>query len=230
MKKILFVEDDKNISEMVTDYLVSESYGVKCMYNGREAVSTIKENKYDLALIDLMLPGCSGFDVIREIRKVSTMPIIIVTAKDNDADKTLGLNLGADDYVTKPFSVIELLARIKANIRRVTQYSKEVPDEAIIRIKDLEINTFDYSLKQSGIPVNLTHTEFEILKILAANVGKAFSKEQLYNKVWKEPYFGNENVLNTHMNRLRNKLNGHNAEKFIYILTLWGIGYKMEEK
>lgn len=230
MKKILFVEDDKNISEMVTDYLVSESYEIKCIYNGREAVSIIKEDKYDLALVDLMLPGCSGFDVIKEIRKASTMPIIIVTAKDNDTDKTLGLNLGADDYVTKPFSVIELLARIKANIRRVTQYGKDVPDEAIIRIKDLEINTADCSLKQSGISVNLTHTEFEILKILAANIGKAFSKEQLYNKVWKEPYYGNENVLNTHMNRLRNKLNEHSTENFTYITTLWGIGYKMEEK
>ena len=163
-------------------------------------------------------------------RSVSVVPVIITTAKDSDTDKMLGLNLGADDYITKPFSIVELLARIKANIRRATVYSSSRnSQDMVIQYKDLIINISKYVVSKNGIDLNLTHTEFEIVKLLATNQGRAFSKEQLYNTIWKEPYYGNENVLNTHINRLRNKLSD-GIEKNNYIKTLWGIGYKMEEE
>ena len=158
------------------------------------------------------------------------VPVIIVTAKDSDTDKMMGLNLGADDYITKPFSLVELLARMKANIRRATVYStSESTQKKVIRYRDLSIHLSEYQVRREGKDLNLTHTEFEILKLLVTNQGRAFSKEQLYHAVWKEPYYGNENVLNTHMNRLRNKLSC-GEEKKAYIRTLWGIGYKMEEE
>lgn len=227
---ILLIEDDKNISEMIYDFLTSENYNVITAADGQIAIDMFKENIFDLVLLDLMLPKSSGFDVLKYIRSVSVIPIIIVTAKDSDVDKMIGLNLGADDYITKPFSLIELLARIKANIRRATVYSSSnQPNDDIIRYKDLIINISKYTVSKNGVDLNLTHTEFEILKLLASNLGRAFSKEQLYNLIWKETYYGNENVLNTHINRLRNKLSC-GSDKNSYIKTLWGIGYKMEDE
>jgi len=140
----------------------------------------------------------------------------------------MGLNLGADDYVVKPFSLIELTARIKANIRRATSYDNQ-QEETVTRIKDLEINQTTHSVKAAGTVLELTRTEFEILNLMASHPGQAFSKERLYDLIWKEPYFGNENVLNTHINRLRAKLKMVSNSDATYIKTLWGIGYKMEE-
>ncbi|MCM0736537.1 response regulator transcription factor [Clostridioides difficile] len=227
---ILLVEDDKNIREMVYDFLISENYSVKTAIDGNTAIEIFKNYSFDIILLDLMLPKSSGFEVLKYIRSVSVVPVIIATAKDSDTDKMLGLNLGADDYITKPFSIVELLARIKANIRRATVYSSSRnSQDMVIQYKDLIINISKYVVSKNGIDLNLTHTEFEIVKLLATNQGRAFSKEQLYNTIWKEPYYGNENVLNTHINRLRNKLSD-SIEKNNYIKTLWGIGYKMEEE
>ena len=218
---ILLVEDDKNIREMVYDFLISENYSVKTAIDGNTAIEIFKNYSFDIILLDLMLPKSSGFEVLKYIRSVSVVPVIITTAKDSDTDKMLGLNLGADDYITKPFSIVELLARIKANIRRATVYSSSRnSQDMVIQYKDLIINISKYVVSKSGIALNLTHTEFEIVKLLATNQGRAFSKEQLYNAIWKEPYYGNENVLNTHINRLRNKLSD-GMEKNNYIKTLW---------
>lgn len=218
---ILLVEDDKNIREMVYDFLISENYFVKTAVDGNTAIEIFKNYSFDIILLDLMLPKSSGFEVLKYIRSVSVVPVIITTAKDSDTDKMLGLNLGADDYITKPFSIVELLARIKANIRRATVYSSSRNSEdMVIQYKDLIINISKYVVSKNGIDLNLTHTEFEIVKLLATNQGRAFSKEQLYNTIWKEPYYGNENVLNTHINRLRNKLSD-GIEKII-ILKLFG--------
>lgn len=227
---ILLVEDDKNICEMVYDFLTSENYTVDTAADGQRAIDLFKNNAFDIVLLDLMLPKSSGFEVLKYIRNVSVVPVIIVTAKDSDTDKMMGLNLGADDYITKPFSLVELLARIKANIRRATVYSNtdNTPDK-VIQYKDLTINISKHIVSKKGIDLNLTYTEFEIVRLLAANQGRAFSKEQLYHSIWKEPYYGNENVLNTHINRLRNKLSD-DTDKNNYIKTLWGIGYKMEEE
>lgn len=228
--KVLFAEDDKKISEMVKEFLSSEKHSVQTADNGEEAVELFQKDSFDLVLLDLMLPKTGGLEVLKYIRSVSVVPVIIVTAKDSDTDKMMGLNLGADDYITKPFSLVELLARMKANIRRATVYStSESTQKKVIRYRDLSIHLSEYQVRREGKDLNLTHTEFEILKLLVTNRGRAFSKEQLYHAVWKEPYYGNENVLNTHMNRLRNKLSC-GEEKKAYIRTLWGIGYKMEEE
>ncbi len=226
---ILFVEDDKNICEMVCDFLISENYDVITAIDGQSAIERFKEHTFDIVLLDLMLPKSSGFEVLKYIRSVSLVPVIIATAKDSDTDKMMGLNLGADDYITKPFSLVELLARIKAHIRRATVYSNsDSSGDKVIKYKDLTINVSKHTVSKNGTDLNLTHTEFEILRLLAANQGRAFSKEQLYNTIWKEAYYGNESVLNTHINRLRNKLSD-GTDKSDYIKTLWGIGYKMEE-
>ena len=228
--KILLVEDDKKICEMVSDFLTSEDFTVVTAMDGQTAFETFKASPFDIVLLDLMLPKSSGLDVLKYIRSVSVIPVIIATAKDRNIYKMLGFNLGADDYITKPFSLVELLARIKANIRRATVYNAaEASDDRIIQYKDLEINVSKHTVSKNGVDLNLTHTEFEIICLLAANQGYAFSKEQLYNTIWKEVYYGNENVLNTHINRLRTKLSP-DGNKNNYIKTLWGIGYKMEKE
>lgn len=228
--KILIVEDDSSISRMVCDYLTSENFSADICCSGADAIKAFAASKdYALALIDLMLPDISGMEVIRSLRAASTLPIIILTAKDSDTDKSMGLNLGADDYVVKPFSLIELTARIKAHIRRAVRYSSTTQD-SVIKIRDLEINITKRTVRAAGNSLELTRTEFEILALLASSPGQAFSRERLYDLIWKEPYYGNEHVLNTHMNRLRAKLrNACGRDGSGYIKTLWGIGYKMEE-
>lgn len=230
MMNVLLVEDDKNIGEMIYDFLTSENCAVKIAVDGETGIALFKEYTFDIVLLDLMLPKSSGIDVLKYIRSVSVIPVIIATAKGSDTDKMMGLNLGADDYITKPFSLVELLARIRANVRRATVYNgADNFCDRVIQYRDLTIHMSNYTVSKNGVDLNLTHTEFEIVRLLAANQGKAFSKEQLYNAIWKEPYYGNENVLNTHINRLRNKLAG-GVDKNYYIKTLWGIGYKMEEE
>lgn len=229
--KILMVEDDPSICEMTDDYLTGENFVVDVVNNGSHAIeafgSSRDDRDYALVLVDLMLPDMSGMEVLRAIRRTSTVPIIIITARDNDTDKSMGLNSGADDYVVKPFSLIELTARIRANIRRAVRYDGQ-PEDDLLRIKDLEMDMARHSVSVSGNHVELTRTEFEILCLLMSNPGQAFSKERLYGLVWKEPCYGNENVLNTHMNRLRAKLKAASDTGDMYIRTLWGIGYKME--
>lgn len=226
--RILIVEDDQSIGGMVREYLESEAFRADVFNTGEAAVEAfLREGDYALALVDIMLPGMSGMEVIKAIRKDSVVPIIIITARDNDADKLMGLNLGADDYVVKPFSLIELAARIRANIRRATRYGGG-PADSVIKIRDLEIHTTEHAARLSGADLELTPTEYEILCLLASHPGQAFSKERLYELIWKEPYFGDENVLNTHINRLRTKLKAASKGDVSYIKTLWGIGYKME--
>lgn len=224
MEKILLVEDDADIREMLIDYLSGDGYEITAYADGVSVGVFTDITDYSLALVDLMLPQSNGFELIKKIREISTLPIIIITAKNNDHDKARGLSMGADDYVTKPFSIVELSARIKANIRRVAIYDVQTPTENVIHLKDLQIDLSAHIVKRGTDFIDLTRTEFDILVYLSKNRNRALSKESIYQKIWKEPYYGNENVLNTHMNRLRNKLkNGDNE----YIKTLWGIGYKI---
>ena len=212
--RIILIEDDEEIRSMVKDYLSGE-FQVLSFSDGKTAIHTIKNyDEYSLALIDLMLPDMSGMEIIKTIRQASTIPIIIITAKDNDTDKS---------------SLIELTARIKANIRRARTY-QAMPSDAGVKIKDLEIDPISHTVSRQGTLIDLTPIEFEILHLLATHPGRAFSKERLYELIWKEPYFGNENVLNTHINRLRLKLKNGEEDTTTYIKTLWGIGYKMEDK
>ena len=178
--KLLLVEDDMEISQMLKDYLETENYEVICAVDGEEACKKFDRDAYSLVLLDLMIPKISGMEVMQHIRQNSTVPIIIVSAKDTDADKTLGLGLGADDYITKPFSVTEVLARIKANIRRSTQYSKpaEQENETLV-IGDLVMNLIDYTVTKKKVKVDLTAKEYEILKLLLQNPKKVYTKEQI---------------------------------------------------
>lgn len=226
MEKILLIEDDADIREMLIDYLSGEGYKITAYADGVSVGAFTDNTDYSLALVDLMLPKSNGFELIKKIREISTLPIIIITAKNSDHDKARGLSLGADDYVTKPFSIVELSARIKANIRRVAMYDVQTPTENIIQVKDLRIDLSAHIVKRGTDFIDLTRTEFDILVYLSKNRNRALSKESIYQKIWKEPYYGNENVLNTHMNRLRNKLKNGDGE---YIKTLWGIGYKIME-
>lgn len=226
MEKILLIEDDADIREMLIDYLSGDGYEITAYADGVSVGIFTDITDYSLALVDLMLPKSNGFELIKKIREISTLPIIIITAKNSDHDKARGLSLGADDYVTKPFSIVELSARIKANIRRVAMYDVQTPTENIIQVKDLRIDLSAHIVKRGTDFIDLTRTEFDILVYLSKNRNRALSKESIYQKIWKEPYYGNENVLNTHMNRLRNKLKNGDGE---YIKTLWGIGYKIME-
>lgn len=226
MEKILLIEDDADIREMLIDYLSGDGYQITVYADEVSVWAFTDITDYSLALVDLMLPKSNGFELIKKIREISTIPIIIITAKNSDHDKARGLSLGADDYVTKPFSIVELSARIKANIRRVAMYDVQTPTENIIQLKDLQIDLSAHIVKRGTDFIDLTRTEFDILVYLSKNRNRALSKESIYQKIWKEPYYGNEHVLNTHMNRLRNKLKNGDGE---YIKTLWGIGYKIME-
>lgn len=226
MKKILVIEDDADICEMLVDYLIGDGYEITTYEDGISVGADIDIADYALVLVDLMLPKISGFEVIKKIREISTIPIIIITANNSDHDKARGLALGADDYVTKPFSIVELSSRIKANIRRVTMYDAQTLEENVIQLRDLQIDLSAHIVKRGTDFIDLTRTEFDILVYLSQNRNRALSKENIYQKIWKEPYYGNENVLNTHMNRLRNKLRNGDIE---YIKTIWRIGYKIME-
>ncbi len=228
--KILLVEDDIEISDMLKNFLSTENFEVTASYNGKDACQKFFMDKYSLVLLDLRVPGLSGMEVLKNIREASTVPVIIISAKDSDSDKTLGLGMGADDYITKPFSVTEVLARIKANIRRSTQYAADTSnsageEETIIEKGGLIINTNDYSVYKNGSKIELTIKEFEILKLLFLNPKKVFTKEQIYSSVWNDAYMGDENAVNVHISRLRNKIE-EDKKNPEYIVTVWGIGYK----
>ena len=176
-----------------------------------------------------LIPKISGMDVMQHIRKNSVVPIIIISAKDTESDKALGLGLGADDYITKPFSVVEVLARIKAALRRTMQYDNAaIVAPAILTAGDLIMNLSDYTLTKRGKTVELTAKEFEILKLLLQNPQRVYTKEQIYSLVWNDAYFGDENAVNVHISRLRNKIEDDSRNPQ-YVLTVWGIGYKLGE-
>ncbi|MCR5196554.1 MAG: response regulator transcription factor [Pseudobutyrivibrio sp.] len=225
-EKILLVEDDNNISDMIDEYMSDLGYKIDIAENGVNALSLVGKNKYSLLLIDLMLPDLSGFSIIKKVRENSTVPIIIVTAKNSEVDKMRGFEVGADDYVEKPFSLIELVARIKANIRRANLYSGPSDEEEELRCGNLVIKLAERRILIDEKVINLTKKEYDIIYELALNANRAVSKEELYEKVWKQPYYGDDNVINSHINRLRAKLDKNGARDVIQ--TLWGVGYRME--
>lgn len=225
--KILLVEDDAEISEMLKNYLATENYEVVCAFDGQQACTMFDDASYDLVLLDLMIPKISGMGVMQHIREKSFVPIIILSAKDSESDKTLGLGLGADDYITKPFSVVEVLARIKAALRRTMHYDSAAAKEpAVLRAGELVMNLCDYTVQKGEESIDLTAKEFEILKLFMQNPKKVYTKEQLYSLVWQDAYCGDENAVNVHISRLRNKIE-EDPRNPQYVLTVWGIGYKM---
>ncbi len=228
--KILLVEDDTEISAMLKQFLMTEHYEIVTASDGEEACETFFSDAFDLVLLDLMIPKRNGMEVMGRIREFSTVPIIILSAKDTDSDKTLGLGLGADDYITKPFSVTEVLARIKAALRRTNQYDAgAIRQQPVLTRGKLTMDVNTYSVKKDGKEIELTAKEFEILKLLLQNPKKVYTKEQIYSLVWNDAYLGDENAVNVHISRLRTKIEDNPREPG-YIITVWGIGYKAGEE
>lgn len=224
---ILLVEDDISIQEMVETYLVKEGFQVTIASDGEEGVGVFSKGSFDLIILDIMMPKLDGLEVLRIIREKSAVPILMMSAKDTDVDKAVGLGLGADDYICKPFSMIELAARVKAGIRRSTKYSAVESKDEAIQIGDLIIDPINFTVEKKGRQLKLTLKEFEILKLFVKNQNRVFTKAQIYTLVWNEEYYGDDNVINVHMRRLREKIESDPSNPE-YIKTLWGIGYKLE--
>ncbi|MFA1819751.1 response regulator transcription factor [Virgibacillus oceani] len=229
-KKILVVEDDKEINNLVTSHLEQENFIVFTAFDGEEALRIFENKQIDLVLLDLMLPKINGMEFLKRIRETSFVPVLIISAKESDVDKTLGLGFGADDYISKPFSVIELTARVHAAIRRATQYLPAAgnPSSDMIQFKALTLEPDTFSAQVNGENIQLTSKEFHILKLFMTNQSRVFTKEQIYQLIWEDDYFGNENAINVHIRRLREKIEKDPSNPQ-YIRTVWGIGYKLGE-
>lgn len=226
---ILLVEDDHSISEMVENYLTKEGFQVHCAYDGDEARQRLQQEVFDLILLDIMLPKLNGIELLKLLRENSTIPVLILSAKDSEVDKALGLGFGADDYMTKPFSMIELVARIRASIRRATQYSGKIEDVPTpIHIHEMTMNPENFQVYKNGEEIKLTSKEWAILKLFFTNPKRVYTKEQIYQAVWQDVYYGDENIINVHMRRLREKIEDDPSSPK-YIQTLWGIGYRLGE-
>ena len=228
MYKILVCDDEKDIVNALKIYLNAENYEVYQASNGSEAVKIAKENDLHLILLDIMMPVMDGITALNEIRKFSNVPVIFLTAKGEEIDMILGLNVGADDYITKPFRPVELLARVKAQIRRYTMLgSGTVSESSVLRINGIEINDGSKEVTVEGEKVNLTPTEYAMLKLFMENPGKVFSPTEIYQKVWNESYTGSDRTVPVHIRHLREKIE-INAASPRYLKVVWGQGYKFD--
>ena len=221
---ILIVDDEKPIADILKVNLTKNGYRVTEAYDGDEAVKKALSEDPDLVLLDVMLPGQDGFTVLKKIREKSSVPVIMLTARDEEVDKILGLELGADDYITKPFSLRELMARVKANLRRTKLSSGNEGEKAKITFGDITIDLEKYEVIKRGNPVELTYREFELLKFLASRKGKIFSRETLLNKVWDYEFYGDVRTVDVTIRRLREKIED-NPSMPTYIMTKRGVGY-----
>lgn len=228
-KTIVVVDDEKEIADLIEVYLVNENYNIYKFYNGKTALDFINENEVDLALLDVMLPDMDGFTLCKTIRERFLFPIMMVTAKVEDMDKITGLTLGADDYITKPFNPLELVARIKTQLRRYTRYnqSDKEKDNLEIGIRALQICKTNRKCHLNGKEIALTPIEFDILWYLAERQGKVIPTEELFEQVWKEKYFDSNNTVMAHIARLRDKME-EPTRKPKYVKTVWGVGYTIE--
>ncbi len=227
--RILVVDDEIEIADLIELYLKNEGFDVIKCCNGYEAQSRINEESFDLAVLDVMLPGVDGFALCSLIREKYTYPVIMLTAKTSYLDRISGLSLGADDYVTKPFNPLELVARVKAQLRRYRQYNTDEKSDNIIEISGLEINSSDHSCHLYGEPVPLTPIEFRILHLLCRNAGKVVSTEEIFEKVWGEEYLDSNNTVMVHIRRIREKMH-EKPKNPRFIKTVWGVGYKIEKE
>ena len=224
-EKILVVDDDTNICELLRLYLEKEGYVVKIVNDGVSAINAFKQENPDLTLLDIMIPKLDGWQVCREIRKFSDKPIIMLTAKGETFDKVLGLELGADDYVTKPFDTKEVVARIKAVLRR-TAPASDTSDVKEVNYDKLSINLTNYEMKVNGVSVDTPPKELELIYHLASNPNRVFTRDQLLDEVWGFDYYGDSRTVDVHIKRLREKLEGV-SDKW-ELKTVWSVGYKFE--
>lgn len=228
-KSILVVDDEKDIRDVIEIYLMNEGFEVVTACDGLEALEKLKSEAVDLIILDIMMPKLDGIRTCLKIREEKKMPIIMLSAKGEDSDKILGLNIGADDYVVKPFNPLELVARVKSQIRRTTSFNepREENDDEIC-IDGLVINTATREVFVDDKFVRLTPREFEILKVLATNIGRVLSTEQIYEKVWDEPFFNSDNTVAVHIRNIREKIE-INPKEPKYIKLVWGVGYKIDK-
>ena len=226
MAKILVVDDEKLIVKGIRFSLEQDGMEVDCAYDGEEAINLAKQTEYDVVLLDVMLPKYDGFEVCQAIREFSEMPVIMLTAKGGDMDKILGLEYGADDYITKPFDNQELLVRIEAVLRRF-QKSTTPNNSKILRFKDLSLDTEAMEAKIRNTPITLTRYEYLILQLLMSSPSKVFTKNNIFESVWNENFIGDDNAINVHIGNLRKKFAKVNPEEK-YIQTVWGLGFKMQ--
>lgn len=231
LSNILVVDDEAEIADLIEVYLNNENYRVFKFYSAKEALECIHTTNLDLAILDVMLPDMDGFTLCQKIRAKHTYPIIMLTAKDEEVDKINGLTLGADDYMTKPFRPLELVARVKSQLRRYKKYNPaqaQAEDDDIMTHAGLEMNVRAHQCLLHGKPLTLTPTEFLILQILLENKGTVVSVEELFHKIWKDEYYSKtNNTITTHIRHLREKLHD-TLEHPKYIRTIWGVGYKIE--
>lgn len=228
MYKILVCDDEKDIAAALKIYLEAEGYSTVCCYNGNEAVKALKEDEFHLLLLDIMMPECDGITALSIIREFSNIPVILLTAKSEDTDKILGLNVGADDYVTKPFNPVEVIARVRSQIRRYTQFGGSLAKENSFIIGNIELNDNSKKVLVDGEEVSLTPTEFEILKLLIKNKGKVLSPKEIYRNVWNDEAYGAESTVAVHIRHLREKIEINPAEPR-YLKVVWAHGYIIED-
>ncbi|MEA4883276.1 MAG: VanR-ABDEGLN family response regulator transcription factor [Clostridia bacterium] len=230
-KRVLVVDDEKAIADLIELYLANENYCVSKFYNGQDALDFIEDGNVDLAILDVMLPDVNGFEICQRIREKHNFPVIMLTAKDEEIDKITGLTLGADDYITKPFRPLEMVARVKAQLRRFTRYNPAEPSREgkTLAFSGLVLDKDAHECTLNEKPLSLTPTEFSILWVLASNRGRVVSSEELFREVWGEKYFtSSNNTVMVHIRHLREKMND-SAERPKYIKTVWGVGYKIEK-
>lgn len=224
--KILIVEDDEAINGLLCDMLNKNKYVTKAAYSGTEALIYLENDEWDMVILDLMLPGINGEDLLLKIRKHKQMPVIIISAKEGQDVKINNLKMGADDFITKPFDIDEVCARVDANLRRYKQFSGASIDNNLFKYKELSLNKDAREVQVNGVITTLTSREFEILSLLISYPKKVFSKANVFESVWKSQYLCDDNTINVHISNLRNKLSKAGATND-YIQTVWGIGYKI---
>lgn len=227
MHNILICDDEKDIVNALEIYLKAEGFNIYKAYNGNEAVKSVSENPIELALLDIMMPVCDGISAMVKIREISNIPVILLTAKGEDSDKVLGLNVGADDYITKPFNPVEVIARVKSQLRRYTVLGSGIKQKEVLTAGDIELDDSRKCVTASGAEISLTPTEYDILKLLMQNTGKVFSPSEIYSKVWGDKPYGSEGTVAVHIRHLREKLEINPAEPR-FLKVVWGQGYKME--
>lgn len=227
MYNVLVVDDEKEIRDAVEIYLRGEHIKVIKAGDGIEALDILETVQVHLIILDIMMPKLDGIKTCLKIRETNNIPIIMLSAKGEDSDKILGLNVGADDYMTKPFNNLELVARVKSQLRR---YEKplNIEDKGIVKVRDLEIDTLAKKITLRGEEIKVTATEYKILYLLASNLGRIFSIKEIYEKVWDEPFYKSENTVTVHIRRIREKIE-INTKEPEYIKVVWGIGYKIEK-
>lgn len=228
MYKILICDDEKDIVSALKIYLEAEGYETVLAYNGFEAINKLNETTINLVLLDIMMPECDGITALAKIRESSNVPVILLTAKSEDTDKILGLNIGADDYITKPFNPVEVIARVRSQLRRYMELGGSVKSNNGLCIGNIELDDSAKKVTVDGKAVSLTPTEFEILKFLMQNAGTVFSPKEIYRNVWNDEAYGAENTVAVHIRHLREKIEINPAEPR-YLKVVWAHGYKMEK-